>query len=346
MIPHRPLPLGFLQPSLDPPARIQHLGPYLKKIFGERVYKISLDGGYTCPNRDGTLGTGGCAYCAEGSRGLIHRGGITRQIEIALSHRRERIFFAYFQSFTSTYAPFATLRSHWEEALRHPAISGLVISTRPDCLTEDMIRYWQDISQRIPLWIEVGIESLDDGVLKRMNRCHTLAQGLDALYLLGESGIPVCAHLIVGLPGDSLETFYKKLPVLISTPIFGLKIHPFHVVEGAPIAELWKRGKLELLTLDQYVEGVGNLLRLIPEEILIHRLTGAGPGARHLAPRWATAPRVLIRRIEGWLAERNARQGDMYAREHKGNKEGQKDSSPRNIKTSTFLQAYQGSTRS
>lgn len=307
-----PLPLGFPYPRRKPGERILHLGPYLREAMGGKVYKISLDGGYTCPNRDGTLGFGGCAYCGEGARGLIFRGSISRQIAAALASRREPIFFAYFQAFTSTYAPFPILKTHWDEALANPRIRGLVISTRPDCLEEETLRYLKALHERIPLWIEIGVESLSDSVLRRMNRCHTVEQSLKALHRLGEVGIPTVAHLIVGLPGDSWEELYEKLPLLLSTPIFGIKIHPFHVVEGAPLAELWRRGRLKLLTRDEYVEGVGRLLRMLPPYLVIHRLTGAGPGRKHLAPQWVIAPRLLLQQIEAWMETHEAFQGDAF----------------------------------
>ncbi len=270
--------------------------------------RISLDGGYTCPNRDGTLADNGCAYCGEGSRGLIARSGtITRQYQAAIARRRESRFIPYFQAYSGTYAPLTVLRDHWDTAERLPGACGLAVSTRPDCLQPDIVADLAQRARRIPLWVEVGLESAHDETLRRMGRAHDSQCFVHGVERLAAAGVPTVAHIIFGWPGETPQQALDSIAFLQSLPIWGIKIHPFHVVAGSPIAALWQRGRLELMGAETYAELAARAITMLPDHWIIHRLTGAGAGPKHLAPDWAVQPRKLLNRIDrileanGWI---------------------------------------------
>jgi hypothetical protein len=281
-------------------------------VYGSPIGKISLDGGYTCPNRDGTKGFGGCLYCGYGSRGLIpEEVSIEKQIEESLRYRKEKILFAYFQAYTSTYGRFSTLKEQWEVALSHRRITGLVVSTRPDCLPEEVLEEFLRIHAKKPFWVEIGVETLSDATLKKMNRGHGSKETLNALKTLGKLRIPVVVHLIFGLPGEGKEEILHTVTSLTPFPIWGYKIHPFHIVEGSLLLEGYKKGKIRLWEEEEFIEICTEALRRIPPDRVIHRLTGSGPGPRHVAPFWTTRTRYLTEKIRQSMMAKGAQQGDL-----------------------------------
>ncbi|RMF16921.1 MAG: TIGR01212 family radical SAM protein [Candidatus Dadabacteria bacterium] len=306
-----PVPKGFRFPDIEEHL-FRKLGPVLRASFGEQVARISLDGGYTCPNRDGTLASGGCTYCGEGSRALIPRAGsISRQFLESVSFRKERAFIAYFQSFSGTYAPLDVLQRQWREARSLPGVVGLAISTRPDCLPKPVIRELARLANELPLWIELGLESADDATLRRINRAHDVNCFVEAAGQLADAGIPVVAHLIFGLPQEPDDAPQRAISLINGLPVWGLKIHPFHVVRGAPIARAWERGKLSLKSRDWYVDQAADALTRLRPDIVVHRITGSGAGPKHLAPDWAVQTKKLYSDIERRLRKRNLRQGAL-----------------------------------
>lgn len=306
-----PRPLGFhAVPPRAPHARYAGLGPSLTAAFGTRVAKIALDGGYTCPNRDGTLAHGGCSYCGEGSRGLIaRRGAIARQFAAAVALRRETKFIAYFQAFTSTYAPLAVLRAHWREALAQPGVVGLALSTRPDCLGDDVVAELAALARALPVWVELGLESGNDAVLAKLNRAHDTACFVAAVERLTRANIACVAHLIFGLPQEPMAQALATVDMLAELPVWGLKVHPFHIVATAPIAAAWRRGHVPVPECGDYVAHAAAAVARWPADRVVHRLTGAAPGPQHLAPAWATEPRKLLSLIDAELSARGWDQG-------------------------------------
>lgn len=306
-----PQPLGFVTPRPGK-ARYNKLGQVLRATFGEQVAKISLDGGYTCPNRDGTIAKGGCSYCGEGSRGLIERSGsLERQFAAAKALRKEKKFIAYFQAFTGTYAPLAILQQQWQSALSQVGVVGLAISTRPDCLEADTVTALAALAKKVPLWLELGLESPFDATLAKINRGHDVACFAAATEQLAAKGIACVAHLIFGLPQDPPEAGLAAIELVNRLPIWGVKIHPFHVVEGAPLAALWRRGRLPLMERQTYVELAARAVAMLRADIVVHRLSGSGAGTKHLAPDWGVQTKKLLTAIEAELAQNNWRQGQL-----------------------------------
>jgi radical SAM protein (TIGR01212 family) len=307
--PRAPRPLGLVEPPVGP-GGWRTLGSVLRATFGEPVYKVSLDGGYTCPNRDGTRGEGGCVYCAEGSRGLILRAGsIIRQFAHGAAGRHEQRFIAYFQSYSGTYAPLEILREHWRTALAQPGVVGLAISTRPDCLPADVVDALAELAQTTPLWVELGLESADDATLRKLGRAHDAAEFADAARRLAAAGVPVVGHLIFGLPQEAPDGGLRSLEWLAGQPVWGVKIHPFHVIEGAPLAKAWRRGHIAVPELDDYVALAAEAVARMPADWTVHRLTGAAPREIHLAPAWGRQPRRILAEIEARLRARGDVQG-------------------------------------
>lgn len=304
-----PRPRGFVEPAIGP-GGWRTLSSVLRATFGEPVYKVSLDGGYTCPNRDGTRASGGCTYCGEGSRGLILRAGsIARQFAHGRAGRRERKFIAYFQSYSGTYAPLALLRRHWRTALAEDDVVGLAISTRPDCLPGDVVEALAELAAEWPLWVELGLESADDATLRKLNRAHDAAEFAEAADRLAAAGVPVVGHLIFGLPQEGPDGGLRSLEWLARQPIWGVKIHPFHVVDGSPIAKAWRGGHLAVPSFEDYVAQAAEAIARMPADWTVHRLTGAAPQGLHLAPAWGRQPRRILAAIEAALRARGEWQG-------------------------------------
>lgn len=306
-------PLGFAQAQLGK-AGYNKLGPVLRAAFGEQVAKISLDGGYTCPNRDGTVASGGCSYCGEGSRGMIARSGsLERQFAAAVALRKEKKYIAYFQSYSGTYAPLTVLQRQWQSVLAQPGVVGLAISTRPDCLEAETLSALASLSKKIPLWLELGLESPYDTTLAKINRGHDVACFVAATERLAAHGIACVAHLIFGLPQDPTDAGLEAVKLVNRLPIWGVKIHPFHVVAGAPLATLWQRGKLPLIERETYIGLTARAVAMLRSDIVIHRLSGSGAGPKHLAPAWGVETKKLLTAIEAALATNNWRQGQLLS---------------------------------
>ena len=296
--------------------RYNDLNTYLRGIFGCRVQKISVDAGLSCPNRDGTLGRGGCIYCnARGSGTGAHAAGSSvddqiRRGQQALARRyKAKKFIAYFQSFTNTYAPLEQLQALYEEALAVEDVVGLSIGTRPDCITEDVLNLLARYAQTHMIWIEYGLQSAHDATLKRINRGHDVNCFRKAVNQTRKRGIKICAHVILGLPGEGRREMLQTADLIAALGIDGLKIHLLYVIRGTVLEQLWQRGDYTCLTQSEYVDLVCAFLERIPESIVIQRLTGDPHREELVAPRWALHKNETLTRIKDTLETRDTWQG-------------------------------------
>jgi hypothetical protein len=303
--------------AADSPYR--DLNAYLKGRFGERVQKITLDAGLTCPNREGRVSTGGCLYCnARGSgTGAWGRGqSIPAQMEAGMARLSRRYgaarFIAYFQSFSNTYAPLPTLRELYAAALAPPQVVGLSVGTRPDCLNDAVLDLLAGYARDRLVWLELGLQSAHDATLARLNRGHDAACFSQAAVRAAARGLAVVAHVILGLPGEGPREMAATAEFLSRLPVAGVKIHLLYVVKGSGLARLHEQGEYVCLTEDQYVSAVVDFIERLPSHLVIHRLT-SDPHARELvAPAWCLdKPRVLERLKEEFM-RRGTCQGSRF----------------------------------
>jgi len=292
------------------------LNGYLRGLFGERVQKITLDAGLTCPNRDGRKGRGGCLYCnARGSgTGVWNEGqGISRQMAEGLARLRRRYgaekFIAYFQSFTNTYAPREHLQALYQEALAWPGVVGLSIGTRPDCLADEVLDLLADYARNYLVWLELGLQSAHDATLNRLNRGHDVSCFTDAVARAAARGLETVAHVILGLPGEGSREMAATASFLADLPLQGVKIHLLYVSPSAALASLYRAGAYRCLTEREYVSLVVDFLELLPPQMVIHRVTGDPHAGELLAPEWCRHKSRVIGLIQAEFARRGSRQG-------------------------------------
>ena len=276
--------------------RINTLNHYLKQLFGKRVQKIPLDAGLGCPNRDRKTGTGGCIYCDPNGSGTgLHRKGVSvrEQMQNGIKWARQRygagLFIAYFQSYSNTYAPPQRLEALYKEALISPDVVGLFIGTRPDCVNQDVVRVIKKFSKTHLVTVELGLQSAHDRTLKRINRGHDVAEFIRARTLLKKNQIPVCAHVIFGLPGEDRKDMLYTIEFLSKLQIEGVKFHQLYVLKDSPMERLYKKGEFEFLSMEEYCTLVAEAIRRLPPHTVVHRLQGDPPHDRPLlGPGWAT----------------------------------------------------------
>lgn len=309
--------------SASPPEnrskRYTDLKTYWRSRFGCTVYKLPVDAGFTCPNRDGSRGRGGCIYCdGRGSR-LRQEGplpSVSEQLRWGRDFYRNRKgakkFIAYFQTFTNTYAPCDQLKRLYDEALTQEDIIGLSVGTRPDCVPDDVLDLLKGYARNFHVWLEFGLQSIHDETLVRINRGHTAAQFFDAVKRAADDQLLICTHIIVGLPGESPEDVLKTARVLASLPISGIKIHSLLALGGTTMGEEYKKGRLTLWTQEEYVRTVCDVLEILPPEMVIQRLTADGYQDIFLAPAWAINKMQVLNAIDRELERRNARQGCRF----------------------------------
>lgn len=289
---------------------------YLRELFGCRVQKISLDAGLTCPNRDGTLGTGGCIYCnarGSGTGAASRRLSISEQIrrgkETLGKRYKARKYLGYFQSFTNTYAPLPVLKSLYEEALKDPDVVGLSIGTRPDCVPDEVLDHLALLSENRLIWMEYGLQSSSNSTLKAINRGHTTEAFVDAVRRTHARNLPVCAHIILGLPGEGREEMLESARFLASHGIEGVKIHLLYVTAGTALERLYREGLYRCLTREEYVSIVAEYLTLLPPGMIIQRLTGDPHPQELIAPAWALEKHRNLEAILDYLHTHRLYQG-------------------------------------
>lgn len=280
------------------------LNQYVKDQFGEKLYKIALDGGMTCPNRDGTLSTGGCIFCSASGSGDFAGNRtlpITLQIEQGITRIRSktnaRRFIAYFQAFTNTYADIHTLRALFTEAISHPAVAVLSIATRPDCLPPDVLTLLAELNKIKPVWVELGLQTIHEKTAVLINRCYSLPVYDKAVKNLRALGITVIVHVILGLPFETQEEMLETVDYVCKSGVQGIKLQLLHVLNGTALAELYKTGIYTPLTMDAYLDILELCIKKIPPSVVVHRLTGDGPKSLLLAPLWSGDKKRVLNEI-------------------------------------------------
>ncbi len=307
----RPVP-----PPIHPDLRYHNYGTYLRRRLGGPAARIPVDGGFTCPNRDGRIGVGGCTYCnndafTPGIRfpGLPVEEQVRRSIEAPGRHQAYRRFLVYFQKFSNSYAPPEELRRLYRAAFSHPDVAGIVVGTRPDCLGEEVMKILSEIARNRYVCVEVGLQSMSDEVLRRVNRGHTVADFAAAASALRERGIDVGVHLIYGLPQDTRAGFLSAASRLSRMGIQGVKLHHFHVVEGTPMASAFRDGAVITPEYGDYLSACVDFLERLSPEVTVIRLMGEAPEPLLLAPRWRQGPREMSSDVTAELKGRGTFQG-------------------------------------
>ena len=285
------------------------LNNYLKERFGEKVYKIALNGGFTCPNRDGTIDTRGCIFCSKGGSGDFAESPdltITEQIENGKKRLEKKIkngkYIAYFQAFTNTYAPVERLRTIYEEAINHPDIVALSIGTRPDCLGDDVLTLLDELNKIKPIFVELGLQTINEDTAKYIRRGYTLEVYDKAVADLHKIGTNVVTHIILGLPNESKEDMLNSVKYACKVTD-GIKLQLLHILKGTDLAKDYEQGKFEVLTLEQYTEIIKECVQIIPENVVIHRLTGDGAKKDLIAPLWSADKKTVLNTINRALKD-------------------------------------------
>lgn len=281
-----------------------------------RVHKIALDVGFTCPNRDGTKGTGGCTFCnnvsfspATGSS-LNMLGQIAKAKAAIFRRTRARHFIVYFQAYTNTYADVRTLETLYREALGQPDVVGIAVGTRPDCVSLEVLDLLDTFRKEgLEVWLELGLQSAFDTTLERVNRGHTLSEYRETALAARVRGIPLCTHLIVGLPGEDEGHYHTTLDVVLDIGVDGLKLHPLHVVKNTMLAYQWRRGGYQPLSQAEYIRIVADLIERTPEHIVFHRVTATAAKNVLLAPLWCSQKWNILNGVEYELRRRGSYQG-------------------------------------
>lgn len=306
-------------PPLWGDKRYHSLNFFLRQKFGHKVFKVSLDAGFTCPNRDGTLSTRGCLFCStRGSGDFAGRRGtaIEEQFEEikTLLHNKwpQAQYIAYFQAFTNTYAPPDRLRILYSRALNLEGVVGLAIATRPDCLSEKVLDVLQWAAQKRYIWVELGLQSIHPKSAERFNLGYTYEDFLSALAGLKARGIESCAHLIVGLPGESREDIMASARTVAGLPLDGIKLHLLHIMKDTPLGRLYQSAPFTLLDREQYIELIIDILEIMPTSVVIHRLTGDSPRQALVEPQWSLKKWEVLNQIDRRLVERDTWQGKYW----------------------------------
>lgn len=299
--------------------RYHSLDYHLKQTFGEKVYRLSLNGGMTCPNRDGTLGTGGCIFCSAGGSGDFAAApslSVTAQITEAKKRIAAKTgckrFIAYFQAYTNTYAPISYLREIFTEAISHPQIAALSIATRCDCLSDEVLDLLEELNNKKPVWIELGLQTMHDDTLKLIHSGFCRAQYEAAVLALSARGIAVVTHLIFGLPGETVEMMRASVSYAASLPLQGVKLQLLHVLKNTELGLWYEKEPFPLFSLAEYCELVTDCIACLPPSTVIHRLTGDGPRSLLLAPLWSTDKKRVLNTIQKNLREKNLWQGKYF----------------------------------
>lgn len=277
---------------------------YLKDKFGQKVYKISLDGGFTCPNRDGKIDTRGCIFCSKGGSGDFAQNrnlSITEQIESGKKIVEKKIksgkYIAYFQAFTNTYAPVEILRAKYSEAINHPDIVALSIATRPDCLGDDVIELLDEMNKIKPVFVELGLQTIHSDSAKYIRRGYSLEVYNEAVKKLKNIGVNIVVHIILGLPNESEEDMLESVKYVCQSQIDGIKLQLLHIIAGTDLAKDYEKGLFKTLEFDEYVELIAKCVAIIPKNIVIHRLTGDGAKKDLIAPLWSADKKKVLNAI-------------------------------------------------
>lgn len=301
---------------MDLTRHLHTFGHYLQQRFGQKVHKLSLSGGFTCPNRDGTLGRGGCTFCNVRSFGR-DAGALSIGEQIVREKRktdRARRYLAYFQAYTNTYAEVDTLRALYDEAASAADVLGLCVGTRPDCVPDAVLDLLAGYQERgFEVWLELGLQTAHDGTQALIRRGHTLADYRDAVRRAHARGLKLCTHLIAGLPGEGWQYAHQTLDAVLELGVAGLKLHPLMIVRGSRMAAQYRRGELAPLALDDYAELAASLIRHTPPEVVFHRVSATAQAPTLIAPDWC-GPRWTALQAIGQRLARDGAQGSALGR--------------------------------
>jgi len=294
----------------------------MRTEFDSKVFKVMLDAGFTCPNRDGSIAKGGCTFCsARGSGDFAgrRRDDLVTQFNTIRDRQHQKWpdakYIGYFQAYTNTYAPVETLREYFEVIIDQPGVVGLSIATRPDCLPEDVIDYLAELNERTYLWVEMGLQTVHETTSTLINRAHDTACYLDAVRRLRERNIRICTHIIYGLPGETHEMMLETGRQVAKMDIQGIKIHLLHLMKKTPMVKQYEAGLLQFLEMDEYVKLIVDTLEILPPEMIIHRLTGDAPKDLIIGPMWSMKKWEVLNAIDRELKDRNTWQGKLWSLE-------------------------------
>lgn len=291
----------------------------MREQFGTKVFKVMLDAGFTCPNRDGSIAIGGCTFCsARGSGDFagLRRDDLVTQFNKIRDRQHlkwpEAKYIGYFQAYTNTYAPVDRLRECYEVILEQPGVVGLSIATRPDCLPDDVVEYLAELNERTYLWVEMGLQTVHDETSRLINRAHDTQCFLDGVDKLRKHGIRTCAHIIYGLPGETHEMMMDSARAVARMDVQGIKIHLLHLMRKTPMVKQYEAGLLRFLEQDEYIKLVVDSLEFLPPEMIVHRLTGDAPRDLLIGPMWSMKKWEVLNGIDAELKARNTWQGKKW----------------------------------
>jgi radical SAM protein (TIGR01212 family) len=300
-------------------ARYRTFNNYLKEVLGTRVYRVPLDAGFTCPNRDGVRAFGGCTFCDDRGSGaptIKTALNLKDQLEQGIDRIRHRFkahkFLAYFQAFSNTYAPEAALRSLYDTVLEHPDVIGLCIGTRPDCVPDNVLDLIAEYDRKTFVWLELGLQSVFDETLDAINRGHSAAEFFDAVDRAKQRGLKVATHLIFGLPGEDRSHMMETVKRVAVSGVDGIKIHQLCVYKGTPMEIDYREGRLPMLDEDEYVQLVCDSLEMLPPEMIVMRLIAEGSKAEVVAPEWCLKKERAMDKIEWEMQRRGTYQGSRF----------------------------------
>src|SRR5262245_6798912 len=309
-----------LPPPLTPQRRYYPLSRFFRERFGTKVFRVTIDAGFTCPNVDGSVAVGGCVYCDNRSfspNRRLPRTGVREQVRRGITILQKRYgaerFLAYFQAATNTYAPVEKLRRLYEEALDHPQVIGLAIGTRPDCVAEPVLELIEAHARARYVCLELGLQTIHDRSLDWMNRGHHYDAFVDAVYRCQGRGFDVCAHVILGLPGETSADMMATADALAALPVQAVKIHNLHVVKDTPLEVMYRAGEVRMMERDEYVQIVCDFLEHLPPRVVIQRLNGDAPPDYLVAPQWCRDKPALLRAIHAELERRKSWQGRQWS---------------------------------
>lgn len=299
--------------------RYHSLNYFLRNKFKEKIYKISLDGGFTCPNRDGKVGIGGCTFCSSkgsgdyaGNRVLSIKNQFEDRKKLMEKKWKEGKYIAYFQAYTNTYAPIDELRQKYEEALSQEGVVALSIGTRPDCIDDDVVDLLEEISKKTYLWVELGLQTINDETGRNFNRGYDLKTFDESLRKLKERNIEVVVHTIFGLPGETKEDMLRTVDYVAHSGAQGVKFHLLHLMKGTRMVEQYEKGELELLSQEDYIDLICKSISIIPPNMVVHRLTGDAPRETLIGPIWSLKKWEVLNAIDKALVDNDIWQGKEF----------------------------------
>lgn len=288
---------------------------YLKNKYQEKVFKVPLDAGFTCPNRDGKVAYGGCSFCSALGSGdsVIHNDDLTKQFDDGMNMMRNKWpqgkGMAYFQAYTNTYAPLNRLKEIYEPFVQRDDVIAICIATRADCLDDEKIAYLDSLTQYKDIWVEVGLQTIHDETSKHLNRGHDYACFLEAIHKLSKTKCKICVHIINGLPNETKEMMIDTVKEVAKLPIHAIKIHMLHLLKNTKLAKEYEENPFHILTLEEYVEIVCEQLTYLPKEIVLERLTGDGIASDLITPLWTIKKVCVLNEIDKYMSKNNLYQG-------------------------------------